>query len=740
MIFLALNSFVAATVKIRKESGTAFIETSDKTYFYMDDQTVRLNILRPTPRSLLNAEDYHQCNKQLDNFCDFLFNTFDNQVLEFLNLDLVKRIRHALMPTKPGECPKLAPNPYSNGQWCCSNQKEKSPPFEKSWAKKWNITENDPLCDGSNLSFTSKCCQGIAKRCSQPPCRLTSVQNKRQKRDALNPYATITLDDHKDPANSTSSTDTSTRLRRGVPVIVQFGIVVVFALSAFFIGESIVESDVNNFQSQILEQEAAIRSLSKAVKLDHTTLQSVVNYIRADSEIVLAPNVTLSAFHKYMKSKTVHKDFDPTKNVRKFQRYYTNHISELSKDEANAFEANVLQLQNNRLPLNKEFLIAVRARCIALQPPTMLEAQSFCNDLAFYATRWNSGLLFNGIGFQLDNDKRLQSIIYSLTIKIPILQTKGLREFDIVNLGRFQSANIIRKIDLPQKAVIKASGKIHPLDDTKCLQLNKYKACPEEAIKSFSSCLQSVFSHEISVTCKTNDEVTPKTCVGRFHGPTMIISMFGNGTAHYDRYQGNLIKRPEEVNSFAAFSRSSIRGTLFCKQSEHKHVAPDLEIPALQAENLIEVKISEIESFNSDLEFVPPVSASMEKMQKDLLQAGQAMEESQKTLFNIRHNTSTILGNLKNHFEDTVSTVETKLNGVYRTMITNVILPLVLPPLCIAAFVFLLWNRIKSCCKNTSASNSTKKSRSFVFSEHDSRKEEIDLSNQQEVELVPQSS
>ena len=740
MLILMLNSFAVAEILIRKESGTAFVETSDKTYFYMEDQTVRLHILRPTPRSLLNSEDYHQCNRQLDGFCDFLFDTFDKQILEFLNLELVKRIRQAVMPDKPRECPNLAPNPYSNGHWCCSNQKEKSPPFEKSWAKQWNITENDSLCDGSKLTFISKCCQGIAKKCPQPPCRASPGSNARRRRNVLHPHAKITLNDHREPANSTSYMETTSRSRRGVPVIAQFGIVVAFALSAFFIGESIVETDVDNFQSQILQQEAAIRSLSKAVKLDHTTLTGVVNYIRADPEIVLAPNVTLSAFHNYMKSKVVHDDFDPTKNVRKFQRHYTNHISDLSSEEAKTFEDNVLQLQNNRLPLNKDFLIAVRARCMALQPSTITEAQSFCNDLAFYATRWNSGLQFNGVGFELDKERRLKSTIYSITIKIPILQSSGLREFDIVNMGRFQAANIIRKINLSKKAVIKASGNIHPFDDTKCLQLNKYKVCPEDAIEPFSSCLQSIFSQKITKNCKTYDEVTPTTCVGTFHGSTMIISMFGNGTAHYDRYQGNLIKKPDEVHSFAAFPRSSIRGTLFCQQSEHKHVAPDLEIPALKSQNVETVTITEIPSYNLNLDFVPPVSASIKSMQEDLLQAGHEIDQSQRALAEIRHNTSTVIDTFKGHFEDAVSTVEAKLNSVYITMITNVILPLVLPPLCIAGLTFLLWNRIKSCCKKRSEPTCTKKSRSFLFSEHDSRKEEIDLSNQQEVELLPQSS
>ena len=245
---------------------------------------------------------------------------------------------------------------------------------------------------------------------------------------------------------------------------------------------------------------------------------------------------------------------------------------------------------------------------------------------------------------------------------------------------------------------------------------------------------------KISDNCKTTDEITPNTCIGTVYGTTMIISMFGNGTAHYDRYHGNLVKKPDEIASFAVFSRSSIRGTLFCKQSEHKHVAPDLEIPALKSENAVAIEISEIKSFNFGLDLFPPVSASLNVMQSDLLKASKAIDESENAMRNIRHNTSSAIGHFKTHFENAVSTVESKLNSVYMSIITKVILPILLPPICIAGLAFLLWNHIKNCCRKNPDSNGSKMSRSFVLSEHDSRKEEIDLTNHQEIKLLPKSS
>ena len=187
-------------------------------------------------------------------------------------------------------------------------------------------------------------------------------------------------------------------------------------------------------QTEVLQQEQALKSLTRAVEFDHETLDSVVNQLQVDQNLVLAPNVSsVPTFYKYMKAKTTHSDFDPNKNVRKFQRFYTNHISELSIDEAKAFETNVLQLQNNRLPLDKNFLIALRAKCLAVQTVHAPVAQMFCNDLAFHATRWDTGLKFHGVGFEFDVVGLLLCLLLCLHVH---LLTEDSQEKSLRNNGQ----------------------------------------------------------------------------------------------------------------------------------------------------------------------------------------------------------------------------------------------------------------------------------------------------------------
>ena len=695
-------SIAASKILYRNETGTAFFGLDDKTYFYMDARSVKLNILRKSPRSLLTASDYKQCNTNLNNYCDGLFQTFDKEIFDFLNLNLVKKLRKSVLTSSANQCPENMPYPYFNGKWCCTSNKEKQHVVDPEWAKTWGIRAGDGTCDGGPISLHSKCCAGKASPCKDPPCMPGLLKKRKQRHTDLteiHPYAKIELEPHADIPNSTSHDNTLVRQRRGVPIIAQFVIVVVMAVSAFFIGESFVESNFDNVQIEVLQQEQALKSLTNAVEFDHETLDSVVNQLQLDPDLVLAPNVSsVPTFYKYMKSKTTHADFDPNKNVRKFQRFYANHISELSIDEAKAFESNVLQLQNNRLPLDKNFLIALRAKCLAVQSVHAPVAQMFCNDLAFHATRWDTGLKFEGVGFELE-EKKIKSIIYSIEVQVPILYEGGLAEYEIINLGRFLNENTIRKILLPAKAVVTAAGVIRPLSDSKCINMQRYKVCPKHAIGPFSSCLQSVFNSALSSGCPVVDTLSPSTCTSQLVKDYMAISMFGNGTMHFDLGRGDLLLKPAPVTSFAILARQSTQGTLFCKQSKHKHVTPDLILPALEDEQRSFYKINEIDFTGPKLIDLLPIDTQVHVMQDTLKRASISIESTEKLLAEAQQHTSTTMQHFQSHVNTAVQTVEAKVTGIFWDMFLKVILPITLPAIALLILFVIFSDKLKALCE-----------------------------------------
>ena len=83
MKLVNLLSFVSTEILIQEE-----FETDKQIFFFMDCKRVKLNIIRLSLRSLLQASEYSQCKKHLNNYCELLFPTFDE---DFLNLNLVKK-------------------------------------------------------------------------------------------------------------------------------------------------------------------------------------------------------------------------------------------------------------------------------------------------------------------------------------------------------------------------------------------------------------------------------------------------------------------------------------------------------------------------------------------------------------------------------------------------------------------------------------------------------------------------
>ena len=78
--------------------------------------------------------------------------------------------------------------------------------------------------------------------------------------DALHQHARLQLKEkYPTPSNTTSQKQEHHRTRRVVPIVAQFMIVIAIATSAYFIGASVIESDIANVQDNILHHEKALK-------------------------------------------------------------------------------------------------------------------------------------------------------------------------------------------------------------------------------------------------------------------------------------------------------------------------------------------------------------------------------------------------------------------------------------------------------------------------------------------------
>ena len=175
--------------------------------------------------------------------------------------------------------------------------------------------------------------------------------------------------------------------------------------------------------------------------------------------------------------------------------------------------------------------------------------------------------------------------------------------------------------------------------------------------------------------------------------------MYGNGTMHYDLGRGDLLLKPTSVSSFAILQRQSTHGTLFCKQSKHKHVTPDLTLPSLDNKQQSFYEITEIDFTGPKLIDLLPIDMQVHLIQNKLQQASTSLESTEKLLAKSQQHTSSTFQHFQSHVDTAVKTVEAKVTGIYWDMILKVILPIALPAMALLIIIVIFADKFKAVCK-----------------------------------------
>ena len=179
----------------------------------------------------------------------------------------------------------------------------------------------------------------------------------------------------------------------------------------------------------------------------------------------------------------------------------------------------------------------------------------------------------------------------------------------------------------------------------------------------------------------------------------MAISMYGNGTMHYDLGRGDLLLKPTPVSSFAILQRQPTQGTLFCKQSKHKHVTPDLTLPSLENSQQSSYEITEIDFTGPKLIDLLPIDMQVHVIQNKLQQASTSLKSTEQLLVQSQQHTSTTFQHFQSHVDNAVKTVEAKVTGIYWDMILKVILPIALPAIALLIIFVIFAEKLKAVCK-----------------------------------------
>ena len=529
LFVFVVTTVCSKLISVAKHSGTAFVEL-EPAIFYTEKQPTLINIKLPSPRVTLNYLAYGNCfvcdgEVPVDQ-CEPQFAAFDERVLGFLKDDLV--LRNIPEPTQEMISTKQALK-------ATNHMRESSCKIESAE----NSNEKKPKSVTYDNGYTHS-------DFSMP----------------LRPFG---------PELHLLEGYIPSRNRRVEPVTMGI-IAAVTAAGGYFIGNS---------QSVAIKQrlrvnENAILNLNRMVEEAAVTATELAEFFDAEPSLVLVGDPDLP-FDIRAESGFIQKGAIGTK----YDTDRTFHISRHAAKQYDDFKHHVLTLQNQRLPLDETFLLAIRAKCLSLQTGETDKIIQFCNEFAFHTTRWDTSLEFQGVGLNfLDMEQsQIDGIIYSFQIDIPVLDDRELEHLRIINLGRFKPDSSFARVELPSHAVINRSGRIHGLKTDQCTLFKSMQVCPPNSILSHDDCLTAVFNGTSSTKCTWQTSIIDETCISEVLETSVIVSLTKPSQVNFDVLRNRHMEKQQHVDSFDIVNRTMTAGQIQCEKTTTTNFVAELQIP-----------------------------------------------------------------------------------------------------------------------------------------------------------------
>ena len=260
------------------------------------------------------------------------------------------------------------------------------------------------------------------------------------------------------------------------------------------------------------------------------------------------------------------------------------HIDRMNDIAYRKLTQHSLTLENNRLPLDSAFLLALRAHCLAQQIDKSSTGDNFCKEFAFYSTRWDTSFDFKGLAFEYNEEGKFKSTIYSFSVLIPVLEPTRLKLFQIFNMGKYVARNQIKRTEMPENAVQTQNMLLHPITLQMCQKIGGNFFCPPHAITAYNDCLNAIFLGDSSPTCIVTTSPTQSTCSALIQQDFIVISMFEESKIFYNVAKNRHLHKTEPVGAFAVVKRSIIPGQIRCEKTMNSNDFSIISVPALPVE------------------------------------------------------------------------------------------------------------------------------------------------------------
>ena len=414
---------------------------------------------------------------------------------------------------------------------------------------------------------------------------------------------------------------------------------------------------VKTTDEKIQQMQQDILSLHSMLMASSTSVEELATSMRADPNIVLAGGKDLPFDIRremaFCQRQTINRKLDITQ---------TYHISRFAFQQFREFETTVLNLQNQQLPLRPTFLLAVRAKCLAVQLDLNATTRKFCNQFAFRLTKTDSSLRYRGVGLNFldQEEKKIDCIIYSLEIAIPILDHRRLKQFKIWNLGRFKSSSQKQIINLPEQIVINQNGQIHPLEISRCKKIGEMPVCAANAILEYNECVNNIFRGKFSEKCQGSILPSTETCLSAVAETFVIVSLSDTSELHQDVQGNRHLSTGRKIQPFDIVNRTNLHGQIQCQKSKYPSFVPEIQIPPRTVLSTSNFNTS----YNSDVKDMEKIEIhtfNISHYQQILLEL-QAQKETNRQLMgkynNSVENSNSTLGKFEDRLKEIQADIE----------------------------------------------------------------------------------
>ena len=313
----------------------------------------------------------------------------------------------------------------------------------------------------------------------------------------------------------------------------------------------------------------------------------------------------------------------------------------------------MLDLTNNKLPTDVNFVNAMRAACLSQQIDQTDEITEHCRQFALHTTRWDTSLKFSGVGLVSDSENvdHIEGVLLSLSVDIPIYEFTGAG-YRTHNLGFFTAPNVRQMLQIPKFITVYPNGAARGMVKSRCLSFNNGFACQSDLLEPHP-CVEQSFLNITTLACSPI-RVDPSKCGVWQTNELMAISVPKPSEIEFFHKEPNRL-----VDAIGVINKSSNPAAVHCGNRTIK-IRP----------------IRKQTTFNTTITYLSPeritIDDGFQKFLTSLQQHSEVMGNKTSSVQSYATDTRHFFSDFKKHVQTNFATAEERVKNWLHVTIASV--------------------------------------------------------------------